>query len=125
MVYLIVLLCLLVLALSAGWFISNKRKIDEIIQRDNSIIRLETELSSEQKLRENERTLHEKMLQDLKDNQASFIKAAQDELAVRSNDQLKKHEEALSQKAADALKSVTDGLNKDIREMKQSFVRAK
>ena len=121
MVYLIVLLCLLVLALSAGWFISNKRKIDEIIQRDNSIIRLETELSSEQKLRENERTLHEKMLQDLKDNQASFIKAAQDELAVRSNDQLKKHEEALSQKAADALKSVTDGLNKDIREMKQSF----
>lgn len=121
MVYIIILLCLIIAALAAGWSISNKRKSDEITQRDNSIIRLESELNSEQKLRQNERTLHEQMLKDLKENQASFIKAAQDELAVRNNNELKKHEEALTQKAADALKNVTDGLNKDIREMKLSF----
>lgn len=121
MVFIIVFLCIAVAALTLGWVISNKRKSNEITQRDNSIIRLESELSSEQKLRQNERTLHEQMLKDLKENQASFIKAAQDELAVRSNNELKRHEEALTQKAADALKNVTDGLNKDIREMKQSF----
>lgn len=121
MVYIIILLCLAIAALAAGWGISIKRKGDEITQRDNSIIRLESDLNSEKKLRENERSLHEQMLKDLKENQASFIKAAQDELAVRSNNELKKHEESLSQKAAEALKSVTEGLNKDIREMKQSF----
>ena len=121
MIYIIILLCIAAAALGAGWVISNKRKNNDITERDKSITRLESELNAEKQMRQNDRATHEQMLKDLKENQASFIKAAQDELAVRNNDQFKKHEEALSQKAADALKTVTDGLNKDIREMKQSF----
>ena len=121
MIYIIILLCIAVAALGAGWVISNRRKNNDITERDKSITRLESELNAEKVMRQNDRETHEQMLKDLKENQASFIKAAQDELAVRNNDQFKKHEEALSQKAADVLKTVTDGLNKDIREMKQSF----
>ena len=121
MVYIIILLCIAVAALAAGWLISNKRQSGQITDREKSIAKLESDLNAERQMRQNDRVTHEQMLRELKENQTSFIKAAQDELAVRNNDQFKKHEEALSQKAADAFKTVADSLNKDLREMKQSF----
>lgn len=96
------------------------------------IARLEGELASEKALREHEkqvaeqrlleaRTDYDKTLADLKENQKAVIEATRNELALENEKRMKEREESIKKEAAETIKTITEGLDKNIREMKDAF----
>ena len=94
--------------------------------------RLEGELNSEKALREHEaqvarerlgqaRADYDKTLADLKESQKAVIEATKNELALENEKRMKAREESIKKEAAETIKNITDGLDKNIKEMKEAF----
>ena len=114
----IVALVIIWIATSAG---ARSRFQKELASRDADIIRRESEAESARALLESERTLHAKALEELKESQQKAIEAARTALALENEKTLKAREESLRKEAAETMKTITGGLDKDIREMKLAF----
>ena len=98
---------LVIVALIIGWALSS--------------IRLKAELRTSETLRESERALHEKALKEIQTQQEKAIEAAKTALALENEKMLKAREEALKKEAAETMKNITGGLDKNIRDMKEAF----
>ena len=85
------------------------------------IVRKEAEAATAQALLESERKQHEKALEDLQESQEKAIEAAKTALALENEKILKAREESLKKEAAETMKTITGGLDKDIRDMKEAF----
>ena len=85
------------------------------------IARLEGELKSEQSLREHEAQVYDKTLAELKENQKAVIEATKNELALENEKRMKAREESIKKEAAESIKNITDGLEKNIKEMRDAF----
>lgn len=64
---------------------------------------------------------NEKAINELKESQKRLLEAARNELALENEKLLKAREESLRAEAAKTMKEVTGSLDKDIRDMKESF----
>ena len=64
---------------------------------------------------------HEKALQELRAGQEKAIEAAKTSLALENEKILKARGEALRKEAQETMKTITGGLDKDIRDMKEAF----
>ena len=89
--------------------------------KEAEVIKKEAEVGTAQALLQSEREQHAKALEELKTSQQEAIAAAKTALALENEKALKAREEALKNEAAETLKTVTGGLDKDIREMKLAF----
>ena len=130
-------------ALAVAWILSDgkirrsfRQQLDErngeIARRDAEIIRKEAEARTAEQLRLSEREQHEKALAEmkaanekaleaLKAGQEKALEAAKTALALENEKILKAREEALKKEAAETMKVITGGLDKDIRDMKEAF----
>ena len=95
-------------------------------------IRKDAQYKVAESLRESERAQHEKALAEIKAGhekaiaelragQEKAIEAARTALALENEKTLKAREEALKQEAAETMKVLTGGLDRNIREMKEAF----
>ena len=64
---------------------------------------------------------HEKALAEVKAGQEKAIEAAKTALALENEKTLKAREEALKKEAAETMKTITGGLDKNIKDMKEAF----
>lgn len=121
----IIAAAVLVVALVIVWITTSagacSRFQRELAAKDADIIRRESEVSSARALLDSERALHAKALEELKESQQKAIEAARTALALENEKTLKAREESLRKEAAETMKSITGGLDKDIREMKLAF----
>ncbi|MBP5571947.1 MAG: DNA recombination protein RmuC [Bacteroidales bacterium] len=85
------------------------------------ISRLEGELNAEKTLRAHESEVYDKTLAELKENQKAVIEATKNELALENEKRMKAREESIKKEAAESIKTITDGLDKNIKEMKEAF----
>ncbi|MBP5741699.1 MAG: DNA recombination protein RmuC, partial [Bacteroidales bacterium] len=96
------------------------------------MVRLEGELNAEKALRAHEaevaqvrldeaRANYDKTLADLKENQKAVIEATKNELALENEKRMKAREESIKKEAAETIKNITEGLDKNIKEMKDAF----
>lgn len=86
-----------------------------------AIVRKDAELDTARTLLQHEKQQHEQMLSELKSGQEKAIEAAKTALALENEKILKAREEALKKEAAETMKTITGGLDKDIRDMKDAF----
>lgn len=95
-------------------------------------VRKDAQLRTSEALRESERVQHEramdevkagheKAIAELKEGQQKAIDAARTALALENEKTLKAREEALKQEAAETMKTITGGLDRNIQEMKAAF----
>ena len=96
------------------------------------ISKLEGELNAEKTLRAHESEVaqtrldeakanYDKTLADLKENQKAVIEATKKELALENEERMKAREESIKKEAAETIKNITEGLDKNIKEMKEAF----
>lgn len=85
------------------------------------ISKLEGELSAEKALRAHEHEVYDKALTELKESQKAVIEATKNELALENEKRMKAREESIKKEAAESIKVITDGLDKNIKEMKEAF----
>ena len=108
------------------------RKDAELTSKDADLIRREAEVRTAEALRESERKQHEqaiaeikasqeKALAELKAGQAEAIKAAKTALELENEKMLKAREESLKKEAAETMKTITGGLDQNIKDMKAAF----
>jgi len=114
--------------LPCAYFIFKTSAVTKLAAKDKEIQALDaqlaskdTELKMSQTLRESEKTLYEKTLKELKENQEQIIKATRNELALENEKMLKERQEALNKQAAETMKIITGGLDKDIKDMREAF----
>lgn len=86
-----------------------------------ALVRKDAELDTARTLLQHEKQQHEQMLSELKSGQEKAIEAAKTALALENEKILKAREEALKKEAAETMKTITGGLDKDIRDMKDAF----
>ena len=97
----------------------------ELIRREAAVRTAEALRASEQE--QHERTVaglkedQQQALRALEDAQRKAIEAARTALALENEKLLKAREESLKKEAAEAMKFITGGLDKDIRDMKEAF----
>ena len=97
----------------------------ELIRREAAVRTAEALRASEQE--QHERTVaglkedQQQALRALEDAQRKAIEAARTALALENEKLLKAREESLKKEAAEAMKVITGGLDKDIRDMKEAF----
>ena len=95
-------------------------------------VRKDAQLRTSEALRESEKAQHEramdevkagheKAIAELKEGQQKAIDAARTALALENEKTLKAREEALKQEAAETMKTITGGLDRNIQEMKAAF----
>lgn len=100
--------------------------------KDAELIRKESEVETAKALRESEREQHEKALKEVKEahekaladlqaGQEKAIDAAKTALALENEKALKAREEALKKTAEESFKTITGGLDQNIRDMKTAF----
>lgn len=89
--------------------------------KDAEIIRSESAADGARALLESERALHAKALEELKTSQEKALETARTALALENEKTLKAREESLRKEAAETMKTLTGGLDKDILAMKQAF----
>ena len=118
------------------WILSANRMkagfLHIIHRKDEELIRQEAQVRTAETLRESERVQYLKALEEIKANnekaiaelkagQEKAIEAAKTALALENEKTLKAREEALKQEAAETMKVITGGLDRNIREMKEAF----
>lgn len=100
--------------------------------READLIRKEAEVHTAESLRASEKAQYDKSLQEirasyeksiaeLKAGQEKAIEAAKTALALENEKALKAREEALKKEAAETMKTITGGLDRNIKEMKEAF----
>ncbi len=108
----------------------------ELARKSEELVRMEGEVRTANALRESEREQHEqtvaelkaghqKALDELKVAQEKALEAARTALALENEKALKAREESLKKEAAETMKVITGGLDKDIRDMKEAFAAQK
>ncbi len=114
-----------VLAALIAWllthFISRSRFDRQLYAKDAQLIAKDAELRSAQTLREHEAGVYARTLAELKASQQQALEATKNELALENEKLLKAREESLRKEAEDTMRTLTGGLNKDIKEMKEAF----
>ena len=128
-----------IVAVVVAWVLSaSKAKAEirtltgQVAERDADLIRREAEVRTAEALRESERKQHEqalaeikasqeKALAELKAGQAEAIKAAKTALELENEKILKAREESLKKEAAETMKTITGGLDQNIKDMKAAF----
>jgi len=104
----------------------------KVAEQEADLIRKEADIRTEKALRDSEREQHdkaiseikaghEKALAELKAGQEKAIEAAKTALALENEKILKAREEALKKEAAETMKAITGGLDKNIKDMKDAF----
>ena len=140
----------LIAALALGWILTASRGrarvkalSGELVQKNEELIRKEGEARTAEALRESEqqqyrhsqeilkvqyeralqelKANHQKDIDELKAGQEKAIEAARTALSLENERTLKAREESLKKEAAETLKVITGGLNKDIKDMKEAF----
>ena len=121
----IIVAILVIAAIVIAWVLSyNKAKgafQTELGLKDTELVRKDAELRASEALRASEKEQHEKALADLREAQQKAIEAARTALALENEKALKAREEALKKEAAETMKTITGGLDKDIKDMKNAF----
>ncbi len=114
-----------VLAALIAWllthFISRSRFDRQLYAKDAQLVAKDAELRSAQTLREHEAGVYARTLAELKASQQQALEATKNELALENEKLLKAREESLRKEAEDTMRTLTGGLNKDIKEMKEAF----
>ena len=114
-----------VLAALIAWllthFISRSRFDRQLYAKDAQLVAKDAELRSVQTLREHEAGVYARTLAELKASQQQALEATKNELALENEKRLKAREESLRKEAEDTMRTLTGGLNKDIKEMKEAF----
>ena len=115
----------IIVAIVIAWILSaNKARAafkEELNRKEADLIKKEAELQTANALRENEKALHEAAMKELKDGQEKAIEAAKTALALENEKTLKAREEALKKEAAETMKTITGGLDQNIKAMKEAF----
>lgn len=108
------------------------RRDAAISERDAQIIRKDADIRTAEQLRQIEREQHERTISELrlsqekaiaeiKAGQDKAIEAAKTALALENEKALKAREESLKKEAAETMRVITGGLDKDIKDMKDAF----
>ena len=84
-------------------------------------VRKDAQLRTSEALRESEKAQHERAMDEVKAGHEKAIDAARTALALENEKTLKAREEALKQEAAETMKTITGGLDRNIQEMKAAF----
>ena len=103
-----------IIGLVIAWILSAGKSKAALIQK-------EAELRTSEALRESERQQHQQAMADLKAGMGQAIEQARTALALENEKTLKAREEALKKEAAETMKTITGGLDKNIRDMKEAF----
>lgn len=103
-----------IIGLVIAWILSAGKSKAALIQK-------EAELRTSEALRESERQQHQQAMADLKAGMGQAIEQARTVLALENEKTLKAREEALKKEAAETMKTITGGLDKNIRDMKEAF----
>ncbi len=116
---------MIIVALIISWILSaGKAKAafaGKTAALEAELIRKDGELNTAVALRESEKQQHEQALLDLQAAQAKAIEAARTALALENEKTLKAREEALKKEAAETMKTITGGLDHNIKAMKDAF----
>ena len=144
---LLIVAAVVIVALLLAWILTDNRlRTDfrrQIEERNAEIIRREADVRTAELLRssdreqyeaaltrlreDNEKALaevkagNEKALEALKEGHEKALESARTALALENEKILKAREEALKKEAAETMKVITGGLDKDIRDMKEAF----
>lgn len=132
---LIISLCVIAAILVAGILFLSKVRARfgaELSRKTEALVRAEGEARTAEQLRLNEKeqyektlaevkSSHEKALEELKEGQEKAIEAAKTALALENEKMLKAREEALKKEAAETMKTITGGLDQNIKAMKDAF----
>ena len=108
-----------------AWLLTSASKDKELIRKDAELLTARTLLEGEKQ--RSEQTIaelkesHAKALEEIKSGQDKALEAAKTALALENEKILKAREETLKKEAAETMKVITGGLDKDIREMKEAF----
>ncbi|MBR3652643.1 MAG: DNA recombination protein RmuC [Bacteroidales bacterium] len=102
-------------------FISRARFDRRLYAKDAQLASKEAELRAAQSLREHESAVYARTLEELKASQQRALEATKNELALENEKLLKAREESLRKEAEDTMRTLTGGLDKDIKEMKEAF----
>ena len=114
----IIVLSVIVVGLVIAWIITAGKT--KAAYREE-IIRKEARIHTVEALMENERSNHQKALEDLQATQEKAIEAAKTALALENEKTLKAREEALKKEAEETMKVITGGLDRNIKDMKEAF----
>lgn len=96
-------------------------RTSELAASNAELAAVKAELAASISLRQSEKELFLKALDDMKENNARALQATKTELALENEKLLKAREEALKKEAQETMKAITGDLNKDIRDMKDAF----
>lgn len=125
-----------IIAMVIVWILTaNKAKArytSELTQKDAELIRKEALVQTAETLRANDKEQfaraveaikagHDKAIAELKAGQEKALEAAKNALALENEKILKAREEALKKEAAETMKTITGGLDQNIKEMKEAF----
>ncbi len=114
-----------IVALVIAWIVSagntRARFHREISHKEEELIRLASQVKTEEALRVGEKEQYERTLIAIKAAQEKAIEAAKTALALENEKILKAREEALKKEAAETMKAITGGLNQNIKDMKDAF----
>jgi len=111
----------IIIAVLVLWGLSSRRKDAELRSLREDCIRKDAEIRTAEALRQSERKQHEEALANLKESQEKTIEAARTALALENEKALKQREETLKREAAETMKSITGGLDQNIKDMKAAF----
>lgn len=118
-------LFLLVLAIVITYLIMKARQVKACNELENQLIVAQTELKNANALREADVQAHEKALEQLKEAQEKAlqqqIEAIRSQMTVETEKLLKQREEALTAKAEETFKQISDPLGKDLKAMQEAF----
>ena len=117
-----IIAAVIITAIVIAWILtSNKAKAD--IQTLKALREMEKE--QHQKAMEQLKASHQDALKDLQAGQDKAIEAAKTALALENEKTLKAREEALKSEASKTMKTITDGLDKTIKDMTDAFEKQK
>ena len=114
----IIIAAVIIVALVVAWILSAGRMKARF---NEALIRKDADLKTANILRENEIKQREIAIAELKESQEKAIEAAKTALALENEKILKAREEALKKEAAETMKTITGGLDQNIKDMKAAF----
>ena len=132
-VYIVAIIASAILAVIVVlWILTSRKKETEIRALREDCIRKDAEIRTAEALRQSEKDQqekalselkagHDKALANLKESQQKAIEAAKTALALENEKTLKQREEALKKEAAETIKTITGGLDQNIKDMKAAF----
>ena len=116
---------LLAVAVLVTWLVLKSRYGQKLNEVENELIATKGEVKSLQALRENDRAAYGQSVALLKEAHESALKqqisAIRAEMTAQTEQLLAQREEELSRKAEETFKTISSGLDKDLKEMKDAF----